>query len=121
MHGGAASAPPPQQDPILLFSHTFLPKSICIEGRRPQWVGAPPPTGNPGSANALRNNFGQNSQVVRQLRIYINQANISICFILSVILGDIRHLKLLSVTVLVERRTLRSWPGRWSGSKGTVK
>ena len=33
----------PQRDPILSFSHTFLPKSTHVEGRRP-------PMGNPGSA-----------------------------------------------------------------------
>ena len=40
--GGAAGAAL-QQDPILSFSHTFLPKSAHIEGRRP-------PMENPGSA-----------------------------------------------------------------------
>ena len=44
--GGAAGARPPQQDPFLSFSHMFLPKSVCVGGRRP-------PTGNPGSATAL--------------------------------------------------------------------
>ena len=43
--GGAPPAPPPQQDPFS-FSHTFLLKSVCIEGWRP-------PTGNPGSATGL--------------------------------------------------------------------
>ena len=43
--GGHWRMPPPQQDPILLFSHTFLPKSANVGGRRP-----PPPTGNRGSA-----------------------------------------------------------------------
>ena len=38
--GGAAvhAPPPPQQDQFLSFSHTFLPKSVCIGGWRP-----PPP------------------------------------------------------------------------------
>ena len=33
-----ARSPPPQQDQFLLFSHTFLPKSVRIGGWRP-----PPP------------------------------------------------------------------------------
>ena len=37
-------APPtPYWHPILLFSHTFLPKSGCIEGRRPFQTGRRPP------------------------------------------------------------------------------
>ena len=36
--GGVAGAPPPQQDPILSFSHMFSPKSTHVGGRRP-----PPP------------------------------------------------------------------------------
>ena len=28
-------APPPQQDPFLLFLHTFLPKSVRVRGQRP--------------------------------------------------------------------------------------
>ena len=49
---GAPPAHPPQQDPILSFLHTFLPKSAHIGGRRPPKGSAPPPTGNPGSATA---------------------------------------------------------------------
>ena len=49
--GGAAGAPP-QQDPILSFSHTFLPKSTHVGGRCPPRLGAPP-TGNPGSATVI--------------------------------------------------------------------
>ena len=42
IQGGATGTPPPQQDPFLPFSHTFLPKSVCVRGwRTPQWVGAP--------------------------------------------------------------------------------
>ena len=33
--GGGAAGAPPQQDPILLFSHMFLPKSAHIGGQRP--------------------------------------------------------------------------------------
>ena len=43
---GAPPAPSPQRDPILSFSHMFLPKSPCVGSRRP-------PTGNPGSVSAL--------------------------------------------------------------------
>ena len=46
--GGATGAPPPQQDQILSFSHTFLPKSAHVGGRRPL-----PPAGNPGSATEV--------------------------------------------------------------------
>ena len=35
-----ARPPPPQQDPFLLFLHTFSPKSVHVGGWRP-----PPPTG----------------------------------------------------------------------------
>ena len=38
---GGASAPS-QQDPILLFSHMFSPKSVGVGGWRPQRVGPPP-------------------------------------------------------------------------------
>ena len=42
IQGGTAGTPP-QQDPFLLFSHTFLLKSVHIRGwHPPQWVGAPP-------------------------------------------------------------------------------
>ena len=41
--------PPPQQDPILLFSHMFLPKSTHIRGQCPPTAQHPPPMGNPGS------------------------------------------------------------------------
>ena len=41
--GHCQCAPPPQQDPILSFSHTFLPKSAKVGG----WC--PPPMENPGS------------------------------------------------------------------------
>ena len=41
--GGAASMPP-QQDPFLSFSHTFLPKSVCIGGQHShQWEILDPP------------------------------------------------------------------------------
>ena len=48
---GAPRRAPPQQDQFLSFSHTFLPKSVCVGVWRPppQRVGGPP-TGNPGSA-----------------------------------------------------------------------
>ena len=49
--GGRRRRAPPQQAPFLLFLRTFLLKSVCIGGwRSPQWVSAPPPKGNPGSA-----------------------------------------------------------------------
>ena len=35
-------APPPQQDPILSFSHMFLPKSTHIGGRHPPTARRPP-------------------------------------------------------------------------------
>ena len=41
----------PLWDPILLFSHTFLPKSAHIRGPCPP-NGCMPPTGNPGSTTA---------------------------------------------------------------------
>ena len=43
---------PHQQDPILLFLYTFLPKSAHIGGWHPPNGSArpPPPMGNPGSA-----------------------------------------------------------------------
>ena len=47
--GGTAGAP--QQDPMLSFSHMFLPKSTHIGGR------CPPPMGNPGSATAYNSNL----------------------------------------------------------------
>ena len=50
--GGTASTCPPQQDQLLLFSHTFLPKSVRVRGWHPP-MGRCPPTGNPGSATAL--------------------------------------------------------------------
>ena len=40
---GALPVAPPQRDPILSFSHMFLPKSTHVGSWRP-------PTGNPGSA-----------------------------------------------------------------------
>ena len=49
--GGCHQHAPPQQDPFLLFSHTFLPKSVCIGGRCPP-TGQHPRTGNPGSTTA---------------------------------------------------------------------
>ena len=40
--GTTGTPPPPQQDPILSFSHTFSPKSTRIRGQcTPQWLGAP--------------------------------------------------------------------------------
>ena len=48
--GGRARRTPPLWDPILLFSHTFSPKSAHIGGPRPLTGARPPPTGNPGSA-----------------------------------------------------------------------
>ena len=45
--------PPPEQDPFLSFSHTFLPKSACVRGQHPPDGSAPPPTGNPGSTTGL--------------------------------------------------------------------
>ena len=48
--GGRAGCTPSHMDPILLFSHTFSPKSACIGGKRPRDGCTPPPTGNPGSA-----------------------------------------------------------------------
>ena len=49
--GGRARHMPPLQDQILSFLHTFLPKSTHVGGPHPpQWVHAPPPTGNPGPA-----------------------------------------------------------------------
>ena len=43
----------PLWDPILLFLHTFSPKSAHVGGPRPLLTGPrPPPTGNPGSATA---------------------------------------------------------------------
>ena len=46
----SACPPPPPQDPIPLFSHTFLLKSAHVGGPRPPNGSTPPPTGNPGSA-----------------------------------------------------------------------
>ena len=43
----------PQWDPIHLFSHVFSPKSARVRGRHPQWLGALPPTVNPGSATDI--------------------------------------------------------------------
>ena len=34
--------PPPQWDPILSYSHTFLPKSACIRGWHPPMAQCPP-------------------------------------------------------------------------------
>ena len=42
IQGGAAGARPPQQDQILSFSHTFLPKSVQIGGWHPPNGLAPP-------------------------------------------------------------------------------
>ena len=49
--GGTAGVPP-QQDPILLFSHMFSPKSIHVRGWCPP-TGQHPPTENPGSTTDL--------------------------------------------------------------------
>ena len=55
--GGALPAPP-QQDSILSFLLMFLPKIAHIGGRcPPQWLGAPTPTGNPGSATESNASF----------------------------------------------------------------
>ena len=51
--GGRAGARPPLQDPILLFSHTFLLKSAHIGGQNPLKMGPRPPTENPGSGPAM--------------------------------------------------------------------
>ena len=40
--GDAAGACSRQQDPILSFLHTFLPKSTCVRGQPPQQLGGPP-------------------------------------------------------------------------------
>ena len=40
--GGALPALAAQQDPILLFLHTFLPKSACVRGQRPPNSSVPP-------------------------------------------------------------------------------
>ena len=40
--GGRRRRPPPPTGSILLFSHTFSPKSVCVGGRRPP---PPPPKG----------------------------------------------------------------------------
>ena len=42
----------PLRDPIRLFSHTFSPKSACVEGPCPL-TGPHPSTGNPGSTTAV--------------------------------------------------------------------
>ena len=47
---GCSWCMPPQQDPILSFLHTFLPKSAHIGGWHPPPMARHPPTGNPGSA-----------------------------------------------------------------------
>ena len=46
---GRCRCMPPQQDPILAFLHTFLPKSAHIRGWHPP-MARHPTTGNPGSA-----------------------------------------------------------------------
>ena len=52
--GMPGACPPPLWDPILLFSHTFSPKSTHIGGPHPPHNGCTPPlTGNPGSATAM--------------------------------------------------------------------
>ena len=38
-----ARAPPPQQDQIFSFLHTFSPKSTCVGGWRPLQRGLAPP------------------------------------------------------------------------------
>ena len=43
---------PPQQDPILSFSHTFCQKAPTLEVSTPP-MARHPPTGNPGSATAM--------------------------------------------------------------------
>ena len=50
--GGHRQCVPPQQDPILSFSHMFSPKSTHVRGRHPPMARCPPPKGNPGSATA---------------------------------------------------------------------
>ena len=51
--GATGERPPPQWDPILLFSHTFLPKSTHVGCQCPHGVGTPQrPMGNPGSTPA---------------------------------------------------------------------
>ena len=51
--GGVLGARHPLWDPILLFLHTFSPKSTQVGGPHPpNGCTPPPPTGNPGSATA---------------------------------------------------------------------
>ena len=47
---GVPGARLPIRDPILLFSHTFLPKRTCVGGPCLPLTGPRPPTENPGSA-----------------------------------------------------------------------
>ena len=42
----------PQQDPTILFSHMFMPKSAHIRGQ-------PPPIGNPGSTSGYLSSKSQ--------------------------------------------------------------
>ena len=51
------------RDQILLFSHTFLPKSTHVGGPRPPLTGPRPPTGNPGSTTDMTMFLGPLSQV----------------------------------------------------------
>ena len=51
---GAPPPPtPPQQDQFLSFLHTFLLKSVRIEGWRPPQRVSAPSTENPGSATGI--------------------------------------------------------------------
>ena len=50
---GAPPACAPQQDPILSFSHVFLPKSVRVGDWHPPNRSAPPPMGNTGSVTAF--------------------------------------------------------------------
>ena len=67
----------PPWDPILLFLHTYSPKSNHIRGPRPL-MGARPPLGNPGSATgnhhtavyADSNNNSQSTSSWTQVRVF---------------------------------------------------
>ena len=51
--GGHAGHMPPLWDQILLFSHTFLPKSTHAGGPHPPPMGPHSPMGNPGSTTVI--------------------------------------------------------------------
>ena len=78
-----AHAPPPLQDPILSFSHTFSLKSAHVGGQNPAKMGPRPPTENPGSSpvNNATNTADVSGRILKTLKtIEVLHINFSLKF-----------------------------------------